>query len=338
MVPKFDLTILEKCLFYFFKIFGLASMKFEISTINKRRLFANSKIGIAYNSFLVFLICIFNIILIGYKIENISSLPNIRGVQKITDVVQVGFATFTCIFILLYFCVRQKKTITIANQICQIYDSFSINNYEMDKKNKRKVFLIITLLMFCTNFIFWISMIVTSVNFNMATLNEIIFYYPAVYSSHMIMQSLLMQYSITLHVIGFFFKYLNKSLIILLKKPDQLFLEAQYLNIDKIKSERVSQMRKSYLILGKISKDISTFYSPPMFFCISVTFVTVIRAGLYLAVSITDENSNLPIRGLIHCIVYITHYFFLLVMLTKMVSKIITEVSIYFNTDLILLR
>ncbi|NP_001177451.1 gustatory receptor 33 [Nasonia vitripennis] len=327
MFGKFDETILEKLLFYFFKMFGMATMKYEISTIKnekikKRRLFTYSKIDIVYNSFLILVTTILNIILVGLKIDDKTSLPNVRGVQKITDVVQFGFATLTCVFILVYFCARQKKAIEMADQICQIYGSMIVNN--CDTGEKRSI-LLITLFVFSINFIFWLVMIITSVNVTMATPNNLIFYYLAVYSCHVIMQTLLMQYSIILNMIGYFFLHINKSLVILLKKPNQLFLDAQCRNIDKTRGERLLKMRKTYLILCKISEDISDFYSPLMFFCLSVTFVTLIRSGLYIAVSIADKESNLTIKGMIHCIGYVVHYYFLLVMLTKKASKIVTE-------------
>ncbi|OXU25529.1 hypothetical protein TSAR_000219 [Trichomalopsis sarcophagae] len=217
---------------------------------------------------------------------------------------------------------KKKKAIEMADQICQIYGSMIVNN--CDTGEKRSI-LLITVFVFCINFIFWLMMIITSVNVTIATPNNLIFYYLAVYSCHVIMQTLLMQYSIILNMIGYFFLHINKSLIILLKKPNQLFLDAQCCNIDKTRGERLLQMRKTYLILCKISEDISDFYAPLMFFCLSVTFVTLIRSGLYIVVNIADKESNLTIKGIIHCIGYVVHYYFLLVMLTKKASKIVTE-------------
>lgn len=126
-------SLLCKCVFYFNKIFGCATMTFGIASpqIGGRWSFKYSSNGVIYNIFLIFVVIISD----SFSSYKWAKSDNILFEHKI-GTINIIIRNFTAVFILVKFFVQQGKFIEIINKIRSIRESLKhISGKLLFKKN-----------------------------------------------------------------------------------------------------------------------------------------------------------------------------------------------------------
>lgn len=307
-----------ECVFYYFKLFGIATMNFKIRT-SDRWLFNRSRSGVVYNTFLIFLMVI----------SCVSSVFNIWNsgkslFQKIIDIIQVLINSFTGLFITFKFCVQQEKFIQMNNKISLIRESLMLmSRKEISKKCSifRYIFGI-----FLTITIFFCLLMVSTLmdNYNHWTVLLKMFRYWNFFA----FLTLMLQYSVFLKLIQQLFKLINENLLDFSKKYvfGSHFMESHFA---ALQLNRIAQICRLYATLKEASQDLSDFYSEPILFCIIRSFITL-TFGSYESISplvfgrtdlIRNSYINLLLRDLL--------IIMLIIILTKSVTATVIEVKLF---------
>lgn len=283
-------------LYYYFKGCGLATIN-----INDKLLFVGSKCGILYN---VTLIIALLIMYYAIFIKSFARFPAVIRVRfdRIIDIVHTSLAAISASFILIVHCVQQKKISTLANEILAIGNAFPISNQHyssLDKKTKA---------IFLANCFTWILILVTT---DVTSWGNFI-YFTCLYMCNFVITFTLIQYSMILKIIQYFFKSLN--------------LRLSNTSIYSFKIEQFSKLRESYFALSDISEELSKFYSLPTMFCLSYIFVTLIFFAHLITKPVLLWSGEISNFQICHCIFRIFHYFVSLAILTSSVSDAVSEV------------
>ncbi|NP_001177449.1 gustatory receptor 30 [Nasonia vitripennis] len=319
-------TVLEKCILYFFKLSGIATLNFDfkLSTNRSKKFsstFTRSKTGIAYNAALISLITIVTNYLIEFQINH-------NMYKNFYDKLDIGYAALisvTAVLILVKFSFQQEKTLTIANELNEIRDSLSLNDCSVDGKGHALRRFIV--LVFLAHFLFLTILFSTSYVLNNTTINIVrtTLNYIAIYLSNFIMHSMMLQYSIILKLIEHLSRGINDDLVEFSRPPQGL---NSLTFTKKTTSQRVGQLanlRKNFSSLCKVSQDVSEFYSWPMLLCLSCNFIAFVRAAFYIAMPIVHGTDAFTANIYVRCCCYISHNAFSLIILTKSVTASMTE-------------
>lgn len=280
--------------------------------------------GIVYNGFLI---C--SIITLNYFSNIVAYLSNymVRGhFEKMIDTIQIVFAIVTAIFVLLVCCFRQGKIVIMANKVRTLEEStFNLNrklcNVKYSVKRSTKI-------IFLVNVTMWFLTVATTPALNDT---DSIIYHMGVYSFSLIINNVLIQYSIILLLIQKYFSIVNTSFRpiskILVSSDEAHLVHCKSRSRNPIKINIFSELCELYSSLCDLSENLSDFYSPLMLFCISHIFVTLILFGYFIAKAVVIGKPILTILTYIHCAVILTHLLVMLISLTRCVQAVISEVS-----------
>lgn len=312
--------IFIKLVFYYFKIFGLATINFNFypKNINKKYSLkvSTSKFHVIPNvlflMLLILLLCI-------HFIKLQSLLQYLRENKNILIFTIVLLKDMSAIFVTLltmakYLCQRIKivaivKSIIEIKKLSDIFKS-SIINYK---------FMINILLTLLFNIVYIIFTIVRSV-----TLKNNYFY--ALYKIGLLLNAitdlLVIQYIILLNIIKKYTSLIN----IELNKNTNVISGVYSL---KKNSSKLLLLREIYLLLKKSSKKLSDFYSLPiLFYIISFIFFTTTNF-FYITYNIFVSKKNLNWDDL-HNLISSLLSFITLRKMTVLVSSITVEVKFLF--------
>lgn len=127
-----------KVIFYFFKVFGLATMKFNIPSANNKKardfFFTHSRKDVFYNILLIFSSFILNY----FSFKNIHKLykrANMSEFECIIDIIRLILANTCMLITLVVFCFRQTQATKILNNIISIKASLEMLNQTLFKKS-----------------------------------------------------------------------------------------------------------------------------------------------------------------------------------------------------------
>lgn len=316
-LTEFNKLGILKCLFYYFKIFGVATMTFEITLAKNSTtyfwLFARSKKAVIYNiAYIVSLAAthIYSIPFFYLRTERVKF-------EKVMDCLQDTASCITSFFILTKFCVHTDKMIAIANSISKNTKSLLIMSSETQKQHQ-----LITEIgtIFAINITIWVLTI------TVVMIDDVTFflYDIIVYSGNFVINALLIQYTVILKFLEYNFKLLNDNLHEYTYEKSVMLRSS--IN-SKMKVDKLLQLQQLHASLSEISRDVSSFYSYPMLMCILHIFCATTLACYYLTKPIILHKNNLTDTIYIHCFLYGFLFVVLLVTLTKCVGATITEVN-----------
>lgn len=313
-----------KYMFYFFKLCGVATMKFNTNLTEKGRVqgswFASSGKGIVYNIILICFIIVFNC----FGVRTVYYWSNIQF-ERIIDVVLYSYTTVVAVLILLAYCFRQKQAIAIANKL-QILREFtmSING----QSNNESQFVVSSLKrIFIAQLVIWFVLI-------MSTSTEIymLVYCAATYPCVLIINCTFLQYSVVLRYLNQLYITLNAGFI---NVPKEFPVSRKdfTLNTSVVRMNSLSEIRELYLSLCNLSMDVSEFYQLLMLFCVSYLFVTLLLWSYYIVapifVQVTELHDNkYIIYAYVRGSTIVIHHAFMLVILTQCVSAVTREVKL----------
>ena len=318
-----DKIFCMKCTFYFFKMFGVATVNLNVNTLSNTTtqysLFCFSKKGVMYN---IFFICC-AIALNSFSILFLRGNFFYKKVQfeLIIDGVNDALVILSAIIILIIFCFRQSTIISLANEFktivkhCEIVTDQILYRRRLLLKKIGGVFL--------ANFVMWFLMFCTIFR----TLEGII-YSLSLEMCNSVLKALIIQYIIILKMINEVYIIINETLLDIFKKcKHRCLIQTIRHNYTQDRLQRLSKLHQLCLQLSKICIDVSKFYSLPILLYIFYTFVLVILGGYYLSKPVVLGKNNLPIVTYIHHFFYVQHFAICLILLTISVTDTVDEVT-----------
>ena len=269
-----------KNIFYFFKVFGVATITYDVTSKNNTKqnnqIFIRSKKGFLYN---VFLICLtIGSIYYSFNLAYISDFIVRDWAEKLIDTWQTMLCFFTSMFILVMFCMQQEKVITIGNEFIVLVKLLRRFDKETYTKRKSKLLKEIKRILFA-NLLTTVAYVV-SIPTNSF---DVIMYFVSVTFYSLVINAMLIQYTVVLKVIRHMFNTINTCLLCTLEEStvesDITFIKNY---AQRMKLNRVSELRDYYISVGHVAKDVSNFYSPLMLFCCINIFFTLIMYSYYV--------------------------------------------------------
>lgn len=308
-----------KYVFYYFKLFGNAPFTFDNvrikNSFSNRWLFKDSRVGVVYNIFLIFMV----VISCSYGVFHRLSDPKVLR-HKIIDVIGIILTHFTAIFILVKLCVQQKKVFAMANKINSIRESLMLISGELLFEKHSVVNGILQKLV--AVFVTTCLIIVTTPIDNVAY----VLFHSSFYPSYYIYTTCVMQYSVTLQLIHKFFKLININLLHIFNVQHAHGSEATQMNNLGFPINKITQLRGLYASLSDASQDLSDFYCWPMLMCTLHAFMTLIGLSYYTVSPITIGKNDLGIMTHAHLIAVELLSIIVLIILTTSVTTTIDEV------------
>ncbi|NP_001177422.1 gustatory receptor 46 [Nasonia vitripennis] len=305
-----------KLLFYFFKVFGLASMTIDATTAKNTRnhfwTFTRSKSTVIYNVIFILVFVISNI----YSMTFFCRGTYVVNFETIGDCGQTTLSLFVALFILTKSCISRNTLIIIANSISRITDSLlSLSSTSIQENSKisseiKKMFII--------NISTW-TVLFGTFAFDLKPLTK---YGIVVFFSNCIINHLVIQYSVILKLIKHNYKILNENLI---EFGDQESMAIRSPSEAKIKVDRLLKLQKLHESLSDTSREVSNYYSYPMLVCVLHVFIILIFVCYYFFKPMILHSKNLSTFTFLRTIGYGFAYGLLLVTLTKCVAATIDE-------------
>ncbi|NP_001177421.1 gustatory receptor 45 [Nasonia vitripennis] len=313
-IKKFDYL---KLLYYYFKVFGLATMTFVTdstkTTPNRFGTFSRSKYTIVYNVviILVFVMpCLYNMTIFCVGTNRVKF-------EDFADCIQINMALFVTIFILSKFCISSDSLISIANSISRITESLlTLSSISLQKRIKvsfeiKQAFIV--------NITMWIAFIVI----NLSEIEPWMKNAVNMYVSNFLVSVLILQYSVILKFLQYDFKILNENLIEF-RNEDSMKIRSP--TETKAKIDGLLKLQKLHESLSDTSRRVSMFYSYLMLVSVLNIFIMLIFVCYYLAKPIIlTHDSNFSSIMLLRCFWYGLLFVVLLVTLTKFVTATIEE-------------
>ena len=317
-------------MYYFFKIFGLATMNFGTKSTDSNKvhtlLFTRSQLGILYNVILISSITALNYFVIRYVVFE-NSLEMI-DFEKLIDCFHTTIAGLSSIVILITFSIQQEKMVNIANKFNGLImstinlNSKIINIKENLSYNIKQVYFwnILTLIMMFAT--------IQSKNPKMNIR------YCNIFTCNLIITSTVIQYNVILKLIYQILRTINANFNDISKEVvhsriDKTHLISNTDNPDRlVKGSKFGRLRELYLTLCEVSEDISNFYSQPMLMSTSYIVVTMIFFSNYIVKPLLLGRNASSLWELSHPFSRIIHYSLSLTMLTKSVTTIGVEGSL----------
>lgn len=313
-------SLLYKCVFYFIKIFGCATMTFEITTTQTggQWLFRYSQSGVVYNIFLIFVMiisCSFRSYWFLYDAEILF--------EKKTALVAIIINNFMAVFILVKFCVHQEKFIEITNKIRSIRESLRLISGELLFK-KYSTYDGIFNIFFPISIIFCL-LVAVSTSMQRKTFGAML-YNASFYPNILTFVALIIQYSVILELIQQLFKLINFNLLHI---SNAFGFEPFFNYTLKGHINKIIQLRKLYASLSDVSHDLSNFYFQPMFVCTLCTFITLTIVLYRFLSPIIFGNTHQTIHLYFYLILRVNLPIIMLVTLTRSVSAAVIEVRTF---------
>lgn len=302
-----------KFIFYFFKAFGIATIDYDHVWDSEKKswtlVFKTSRIGVIYN---VACICLWipiniNCIIFFYNNKILSERHQVVLLYTVAG----SFFCVSLVFLLFVFIFQQTKLACFANKIFSLRN-MTAHNYPPNKRFFSFFFVnyLITFTLFIAVFFYKKNVpILCSVGLYVSV-NEVFF--------------LLIQYTLILKMIKGFFQSINNDLNkLLLKEP--ICIIGKF-NPDSIK---IDKLMRFYSCLYDLSRDISSFYSLPMFWAVFNIFVILLTAiHLVIVEKIFVTNNNLREIALI-CLVVVYLSIISFSTLVVLVTNTIKEVNFF---------
>lgn len=256
---NFDLLI-TKLMFYFFKIFGIATVACDHVWYDGKKswilVFKHSLIGIIYNVVSICLIIPLNIIGIIFVYKSKIFVASDNEISVITAF--ECLFSFGNVFTLVVFIFQQNKMASIGNKIYKMKELVPVEHKITN--NKLCLFLF-------GNFVMSFGLIIFLSSFS----EKISLAYTIIHEVNIFMVLfLLIQYSSILNMIKSFFTSINDALSEAFLKPHISTLEKLHLNY------KLDKLMYSYTCLCDVSQDISNFYSLPMIWTVSNIFILLL--------------------------------------------------------------
>lgn len=310
---------LLKCSFYYFKVFGMATMTFhespEENNVYHRCWFVYSIAGTIYNLCLLTGLTVSNYFSLSYLFN--YQAPSVSMFENIFDVMVDILAVLAFILILLTFSIKQNIIVEIANNITRIRESTRILRTEFDCE--MAIFSEVALIILIIGVIWFIKVITMCMRSS-----ECILANSSIYFTDLSITSIMLQYSFILIFLKKIFNSMNDDLF-------KAFQDLTSLPIEKrryLKLSNLSQLQHLYVQLFEVSQDISDFYSRPMLMCVANVFYACISSSYYIARPITLGEQWLPFKTTLHIVCYGTLHMALLIILTKSVTDTVAEVIV----------
>ncbi|OXU25528.1 hypothetical protein TSAR_000218 [Trichomalopsis sarcophagae] len=302
-----------KCVFYLFKLFGLATTSIQTKPSTSRfylPLLTRSKLGQIYNVILAIGISLVYACLIRWTIKHYEHHIISRSHQAI-DYTHTTMAMITAIFVLLVFCMQQEKFLNLGNRTVRLGELL-VGFYEVQRPSKQKTLTKHVKEIYIMVGMTWLSIFATT---ETGGYFKNVVYFSMIYLCNQIITLTLLQYSAILRCLQQILWIVNENFLQFSKEPCQM---------DKIKIQ-FSKLRELYLSVCEIAEDIERFYAKPILLCIVYVFVTLIFFASFItkpmvsAVVISDFQ-------ICHCSFRILHYVVALIILVKSVTAAVSEV------------
>lgn len=307
-------------LFYYFKAFGVAPIKFELKLLNcgklKRWVFTSSRKNLIYNLLLIF----------GVGVANYYSLMLILNpfykYDKHYFYMQVVSMLCT-IFILTSSCIQQNKLPAVLNRIIEIKETIVHSHLctMIPEKLSQEITLIFSL-----SSLLWFA-----TNFTLCLYPDGLFrLQPLVLStSDAIQSALALQYIVVLKFFKYILKIINDRFLGL--SDNAMITNRMNNSITLAESEMEAhnflRLRNSFSAMCKISQELSNYYSFLLLFFLVAKFV-IFTIQLYFIVElILKQEVIVAIIAFFICTFYIVGCAFFMVLLAASVSQIANEVN-----------
>ncbi|NP_001177454.1 gustatory receptor 37 [Nasonia vitripennis] len=312
-----------KRIFYFFKICGLATMKFDSNMAVKERLqgswFVNSCKGKVYNAILIILLSIATYYVTAFVYDlSISS----GEVGKLFDIVSYVFTTITTIVILAVFCLCQKDAVLIANNLRRTHMLIANINSQLSNE---KINILRTAKIICiVNLVMLILVFITTLRQEFG----IIMYYTTVYPCLFVINFTFLQYSLILQSLKQQFTILNRNFHYVLRQcimQKNLGATGSSFQTHKVRAQSLSKLCELYASLCDLSTDLSKFYYPTMLFCVLYTFMMSTTWIYYTVEPVIVGKTKLTTFKYIHSLIFLIHHISMLIILSKSVNAVVLE-------------
>lgn len=308
-----------KIVYYYFKILGLftVSLKFDSDGGNNLdfSIFLHLK-NILYNYFLISLTLVIQFLNINilYNTKDIYSSES----EKIVDLILTGLNTLKSISLLIIYASRRKTIKELVFKVSVLKKLTFRNNDKFCAINlanyAEKVFSLSSL--------FWIVWVATSSKKYMISDLSMFFCVS-------IINSVVMQYVFVLKLLKMFFQANNANLSAI---KELSIRNKHFINMTK----EISNNRNIYLMLIKISDELSSFYGKPMLLYISHIFLSLVLSSYYIFKPVVMRRNSLEAVMYAHCLIYAIVMIFSLSTLTNSVSDVIAEVMTFsYSTNMI---
>lgn len=313
---KFSKSIGLKCIFYYFKLCGVAPVNLKIQSIDDTKVnrwtFSNSWIGILYNLFLIVSIFLWNLLTGMLKPSNRCGFDNCRFEVTIYTAVNL-YSIVNTACITLTFCFKRKETLILFNKINDVRET--IKNNDNTKLNcNALVYKIVTLLIVSVTP--WIALFVSTFCYEFA-----IMLIPLSLCL-LIQNTLMLQYCVNLNIIEDLFLVLNRNLSDSLKNSSES---------TRVNDGKLAKLWEWHSLLSKLSCDLSRFYSLPMLFNTMSEFFMTTTSIYYIVKPIVYQGTILTTLDYFNSIAYVLSCLCLMILLTTSVASVIDEVKLDIN-------
>lgn len=315
-----------KFVFYFFKTFGLATINFKITRLDNKTWnwkFVKSKIGIFYNIVLTLAFAALKFVGLSYVKKN-KYRKGAWGYKAAKFFMINDVFMSTCVsIILLAFSIRQSKCISLANKIQRMQES-------LETRSKATLNRVIAVGV-GNIVIFVINLVLPMIN-DKGDVYPKIAYNAAYVLTVFVTCCLLLQYAMVLKKLRDLFSAVDDNL----KKLSSPFTISR--ETRSTQSFRFAKLMDSYDYLIELSREVANFYSMPMLFGISSTFVSSLENSFAVAKVIFVDNKSpntRDCRNLLIVCMNIISVFTLGINVTKTEEQVCNSwliINIFFNS------
>ncbi|NP_001177460.1 gustatory receptor 43 [Nasonia vitripennis] len=313
-----DIIFFTTCLFYYFKVLGIAPISLYIKSTKKSAsqcvVFTRSNRALVYDVVLILNLVTANIYKILYLCLRVSS-TKIITIEAVTNCLEDFVTCLSAVFILIIICFSREKLSAMVNAISGLTECLDGFGVENPKKHKLQLEIGMIILVNITT---WILVFVTTAVAEFSYL----LYDTIMYSNVIVVNALLIQYGVVLKLLRHNFKMLNENLLVI---SQEVPIKIQSPVESNRRVERLSQLRKLHASMCKVSRDVSNYYSYPALACVVCVFYTLIYTCYYLTRPIVLYDQNLRGDMFVMSLVYGLLLVFSVVILTKSVTATIDE-------------
>ncbi|NP_001177448.1 gustatory receptor 29 [Nasonia vitripennis] len=318
MLNYFSIDLLyAKCLYYYFKCVGLATMSVSFkSTVENKKvpysLFSPSKIGFLPNLVIVLIVIgtHFFSLKMAFEVDEIETSVKF---DRTVESVRLTFGVGVSVFILVFFCAKQEAAIDIANNIKKA--SVLSANFSTKTVSQKELFSVYraTGWIFSAHMVIWF-LIYCSTPWSFG----LMIYYVSLNIYELVITSTLVQYSILLKIVRQIFRNVNANIL-------DIFGDSCAIDFHTVgtignnrsevrfrrKMRKFSQLKDLHISVCDVAASLGQFYSIPALFCIKYEFisftfyfyfVTKLFTGMYHE-TITIHTIFFYVFGILHFIV-----------------------------------
>lgn len=320
--------LLFKIMLFIFKIFGLSmfSIKLKQNSNNKRKeiFFVHSSYTLFYTLILMFLKVIGNIHVCNQLY--LARYKKTVSLIYIVDVVEQISGTVVVCGILLFYCIYRNTTVNLVTKIYKlklITDKFN----ESNKKNSIFVYLSL----------FTVSFLILAF---ILLISGILYYQTLIYlfsnlSRNLTIVLVLLQYSSIVLVLLRMIENINDVLYNLTNAVEFdnyikiITYSGVLLNMKKL--QLLSTIRDLHSAVLKIFNEVNVFYGPLVLFSICYLFICAVIYSYFLVYLIIEKKFFFSTVEYYHAFLYLKSFMLSLILLTQLVNKTLSEVSIGFS-------